>query len=120
MAIVKKYPARIVSIQNNITRVYTLEFESLAKSFNYAPGQFLHLAMDEDYDGSSQWPESRCFSMQSNPDEKTIRITYAVKGSFTQSMEEKLKKGAKVWLKLPYGDLFQQQHKMPILHGLLL
>jgi len=62
MAIVKKYQARIVSLQNEIEGVYTLEFESLGKPFNYAPGQFLHLAMDEDYDGSGQWPESRCSS----------------------------------------------------------
>lgn len=110
MAIVKKYQARIISIQNKIAGVYTLEFESLGKPFNYAPGQFLHLAMDDDYDGSGQWPESRCFSMQSNPGEKIIRITYAVKGAFTKTMEEKLKTGSEVWLKLPYGDLFQQPH----------
>lgn len=110
MAIVKKYKARIVCVKTEITGVYTLEFESLGKAFNYAPGQFLHLAMDEDYDGSSQWPESRCFSMQSNPTEETIRITYAVKGNFTKAMEANLKPGAEVWLKLPYGDLFQQPH----------
>jgi len=110
MAIVKKYQARIVSIHNEIAGIYTLEFESLVKPFNYAPGQFLHLAMDEDYDGSGQWPESRCFSMQSNPEEKNIRITYAVKGAFTKVIEEKLKTGSVVWLKLPYGDLFQQSH----------
>ncbi len=110
MAIVKKYKARLISIQNKIAGVYTLEFESLGKPFNYAPGQFLHLAFDNDYDGSGQWPESRCFSMQSNPTEETIRITYAVKGDFTKQMEQTLKEGAEVWLKLPYGDLFQQSH----------
>jgi len=110
MAIVKKYQARIINILNEIVGVYTVEFASLGKPFNYAPGQFLHLAIDEDYDGSGQWPESRCFSMQSNPHEETIRITYAVKGVFTKAMEEKLKPGTEVWLKLPYGDLFQQPH----------
>lgn len=110
MAIVKKYPARIISIKSEIAGVYTLEFESLGKPFSYASGQFLHLAMDNDYDGSGQWPDSRCFSMQSNPDNETIRITYAVKGVFTKAMEEKLNTGTQLWLKLPYGDLFQQPH----------
>lgn len=110
MAVVKKYKARLTSIQSTIEGVYTLEFESLGSPFQYAPGQFLHLAIDTEYDGSGQWPESRCFSMQSNPSEKTIRITYAVKGAFTTAMEENLISGSEVWLKLPYGDLFQQPH----------
>lgn len=110
MAIVKKYSARVVAILNQIEGVYTLELESLGKPFKYDPGQFLHLALDPDYDGSGQWPESRCFSMQSNPNEETIKITYAVKGQFTKQMEEQLKVGSEVWLKLPYGDLFTQHH----------
>ena len=110
MAIVKKYQALLKSIHNKIAGVYTLEFESLGKPFNYAPGQFLHLAIDNEYDGSGQWPESRCFSMQSNPSEETIKITYALKGDFTKTMEVNLEPGSEVWLKLPYGDLFQQPH----------
>lgn len=110
MAIVKKYKARLKSIHNKIAGIYTLEFESLSKPFSYAPGQFLHLALDNDYDESDQWPESRCFSMQSNPDEETIRITYAIKGNFTKEMEKSLQVGTEVWLKLPYGDLFSQTH----------
>ena len=109
MAIIKKYPARVVAIHNYIDGVYTLELESLDKQFKYEPGQFLHLAIDE-YDPSGQWPDSRCFSMQSNPNEETIRITYAVKGQFTRQMEEQLQVGSEVWLKLPYGDLFTQPH----------
>lgn len=106
----KKYRSQVKSIINPFTGIYTLEFESLDRPFKYHPGQFLHIAIDEEYDGASQWPDSRCFSMQSNPDEETIRITYAVKGEFTKQMEEKLKVGSEVWLKLPYGDLFQQSH----------
>ena len=106
----KKYKSVIKSISNPFKEIYTLEFESLGRSFKYHPGQFLHLAIDKDYDGIGQWPESRCFSMQSNPTEDTIRITYAVKGEFTRQMEETLKVGSEVWLKLPYGDLFQQPH----------
>jgi len=110
MAIVKKYQAEVVSLKNTIDGVYTIEFRSLDKPFKYRPGQFLHIALDEDYDGASQWPESRCFSMQSNPNEETIQITYAVKGDFTKQMEEQLVVGSEVWLKLPYGDLFTQPH----------
>jgi len=106
----KKYPSEIVSIHNPFTGIYTLEFKSLGSKYKYLPGQFLHIALDEDYDGSSQWPDSRCFSMQSNPREETIRITYAVKGDFTRQMEKQLSVGSEVWLKLPYGDLFTQPH----------
>lgn len=106
----KKYLSTVISISNPFEGIYTLEFESQGRPYKFLPGQFLHVAIDDDYDGSGQWPESRCFSMQSNPDEETIKITYAVKGAFTKEMERQLKVGSEVWLKLPYGDLFQQQH----------
>lgn len=106
----KKYKSELISILNPFEGIYTLEFRSLGSKYKYHPGQFLHIAIDEEYDGSSQWPESRCFSMQSNPAEETIRVTYAVKGEFTRQMEQTLKVGSEVWLKLPYGDLFQQSH----------
>lgn len=106
----KKYKSELISIINPFERIYTLEFKSLGRAFKYHPGQFLHLAVDKDYDGIGQWPDSRCFSMQSNPTEETIRITYAVKGNFTKEMELTLNQGSEVWLKLPYGDLFDQNH----------
>jgi ferredoxin-NADP reductase len=106
----KKYKSTVVSIHNPFEGIYTVEFAPEHGKFKYAPGQFLHLALDEDYDGTSQWPDSRCFSMQSNPNKETIRITYAVKGVFTKQIENQLKVGSEVWLKLPYGDLFTQPH----------
>lgn len=106
----KKYRSKVVSIQNHFNEIYTVEFESMNGRFRYHPGQFLHLAIDSDYDGTGQWPESRCFSMQSNPDEPTIRITFSVKGRFTKIMQETLNTGSEVWLKLPYGDLFTEPH----------
>lgn len=109
MAIVKKHHSRIKSINTRIEGVYSLEIESLDKPFKYHSGQFLHLTLDE-YNPSEQWPESRCFSIQSNPGEKNIRITYAVKGKFTKKMEQRLKVGSEVWLKLPYGELFTRPH----------
>ena len=107
----KKYKSELISIINPFEGIYTLEFKSLGRPFKYHPGQFLHLAIDSDYDGIGQWPDSRCFSMQSNPTEETIRITYAVKGGFTKDMEQTLNIGSEVWIKLPYGDLFDQNHK---------
>lgn len=109
MAIVKKYPAQVKNIHTSIDGVYTLELETLGKPFRYEPGQFLHLALDE-YDPAAQWPDSRCFSMQSSPDQELIKITYAVKGQFTTRMQQELKPGSEVTLKLPYGDLFTQPH----------
>ncbi|MDR2026245.1 MAG: FAD-dependent oxidoreductase [Prevotellaceae bacterium] len=106
--LVKKYKAETVSVQNPFAGVYTLEFSS-EKRFKFAPGEFLHLALDE-YDPSGAWPESRCFSIQTAPEEENIKITYAVKGRFTQRMEQELSVGKQVWLKLPFGDLFTQEH----------
>lgn len=110
MSIVKKHKVKVRSIESRLAGLYTLELESTGSTFRYHPGQFLHLSIDNEYDGIGQWPESRCFSMQSNPDEETIRITYAVKGRFTKQMEQQLRIGSEVWLKLPYGDLFTQPH----------
>jgi NAD(P)H-flavin reductase len=75
---------------------------STAPSFR--PGQFLHLTVD-DYDPSGFWPESRVFSIASSPrDRNRIRICYSVKGRYTTKMEQTLKIGGGVWIKLPYGD----------------
>ena len=89
---IKKYLSQVDAIQNPFPGIYTLVMSSLGKPFKFFPGQFLHLAIDPDYDGIGQWPESRCFSIQSSPDEHTLKITYSVKGSFTQKMEQQLKR----------------------------
>lgn len=106
----KKYKSEVISINNPFEGIYTLEFKSLGRKFKYHPGQFLHLSIDDNYDGIGQWPDSRCFSMQSNPSEDNIKITYAIKGRFTIKMKEMLRVGSEIWLKLPYGDLFTQPH----------
>ena len=89
--------------------VYSLDLHSESGPFRYYTGQFLHLALDE-YDPSDGWPESRCFSMQTPPGSDMVRITYAAKGKFTLRMERELRSGSPVTLKLPYGELFTQQH----------
>ena len=110
MAIVKRYFSKIISIAHHYENLYTIEFRNETGIFKFNPGQFLHLAIDSGYEGSGQWPESRCFSMQSKPGEETLKITYSVIGSFTRQMETVLKPGLMVWLKLPYGNLFTQPH----------
>lgn len=109
MAIVKKYLAEVISFQQPIKDIYTVRLKSLGGAFKYSPGQFLHLALDQ-YDPSSGWPESRCFSIQSGSKEAFIKLTFAVKGEFTSKMAENLYEGCVVSIKLPYGDLFSQEH----------
>ena len=48
--------------------------------------------------------------MQTSPEEEYLKITYAVKGEFTKKMERELKIGGDVWLKMPYGELFEKEH----------
>jgi ferredoxin-NADP reductase len=108
--LIKKYKSEIIKIYYQLPGIITIEFKSLGGGYKYFPGQFLHLTADVNYDGIGQWPESRCFSIQSNPDEDTIKITYSVKGNFTRHLEQNLKVGFEVWLKLPYGNLFTQIH----------
>lgn len=109
--ITKKIKSEVVSLIKHFDDIYSIEFKSLGGKFKFNPGQFLHLAIDNNYDGSGQWPDSRCFSIQSNPDEQHLRITFSVKGKFTKQMEQQLKVNSVVWLKLPYGNLFTQPHK---------
>lgn len=107
MAIIRKYKAIVEKIINPFPDIFTVTFSS-KKKFQYLPGQFLHLALDE-YDGVGQWPESRCFSMQSCPNEELIKITFAVQGKFTKLMSHKLHERKEVWLKMSYGDIFQRE-----------
>lgn len=109
MAIVKKYRAEVTRIAMPIEGIHVVSFKSRDRKFSYRPGQYLHLALDE-YDPSAQWPDSRCFSMQSAPLDDEITITFSVKGRFTGRMAAELAPGRPVTLKLPYGDLFGRQH----------
>ena len=109
MAIVKKYSAEVTEIRNPLPDIFTVTFVS-DKKFSFLSGQFLHLALDE-YDPSMHWPESRCFSMQSKPGNNHLEITFAIKGNFTHRMATEIKVGKKVWLKLPFGDIFQRGHE---------
>jgi NAD(P)H-flavin reductase len=107
--LVKKYLSIVTRVEIPLPDIYTVYFESTEKQFKYRPGQFLHLTLSE-YDPSLQWPESRCFSMHSSPNEKYIKITYSVNGKYSKRIAEEIKVGKKIWLKLPYGDIFDRNH----------
>ncbi len=85
-------------------RVYSVLLEPESPAPQFQAGQFLHLALDS-YRAGDFWPDSRVFSIASDPSERRLlRITYAVKGSFTSRMEAELAPGRQVWIKLPYGE----------------
>ena len=107
MAIVQKYTTTVRAVRRILPDVYSVTFASADRPFRFRPGQFLHLALDA-YDPTRPWPESRCFSIQSPPapDARTIQISFATKGEFTRRMSGDLAPGREIWVKLPYGDLF--------------
>jgi len=88
-----KLPAEIENIIYHAVGVKSFIIEPLRPCPNFRPGQFLHLAIDE-YDPSFHWPESRVFSIASAPTRRDkLRITFSVKGKFTQRMYEDVKIG---------------------------
>jgi ferredoxin-NADP reductase len=104
LAVVRRIPCVVTAVTDHGERVYTVELEPSAPVPPFKPGQFLHLALDP-YQGADFWPESRVFSIASSPRHRErVTITYAVKGAFTTRMESELRPGARVWIKLPYGE----------------
>lgn len=110
MATPRKIPATIKEVLTHSERIKSLLIEPNQKYPRFRTGQFLHLAMDS-YDPSFPWPESRVFSIASPPEAEIIRITFAIKGNYTQRMYDRLESGDNVWLKLPYGEFrFEENH----------
>ena len=100
----RKIRCMVEAIIDHGGRVYTVDLAPAGTAPSFRPGQFLHLTVD-DYDPSGFWPESRVFSIASSPrDRSRIRICYSVKGRYTTRMEQMLKVGGEVWIKMPYGD----------------
>lgn len=96
--------ARVEEIIPHQGGVYEVSLAVSPRHTRFLPGQFLHLALDEFDPAAGYWPESRVFSIASEPGGDSIRIVYSVKGRFTRRMEAELAVGREVWLKLPYGD----------------
>jgi ferredoxin-NADP reductase len=100
----RKLQCTVASVTDHGGRVYTVDLEAAAALPAFRPGQFLHLTVD-DYDPAGFWPDSRVFSIASSPqDRRRLRICYSVKGRYTTKMEQALRPGLEVWVKLPYGD----------------
>ena len=104
MANPSKVLGRVSSVDSFGEGVYQVTFSVPTRYTRYLPGQFLHLTL-EDFDPSSGfWPESRVFSIASEPKLDHVTIVYSVKGAYTKRMEAELVVGREVWLKFPYGD----------------
>ena len=115
MAVVRRIPCTVARVNDHGEHVYSVELTPTQPIPRFAPGQFLHLALDADQPGGF-WPESRVFSIASSPDERDrLLITYAVKGIFTTRMEQELVVGAPVWVKLPYGEFVIDQGRDAVL-----
>jgi ferredoxin-NADP reductase len=98
-----KIPCVVERVIYHNDKVSSVFLRAESKIPKFIPGQFLHFALDE-YDPSSGfWPDSRVFSIASSPKDNYIRITYSVKGAFTQRMYNEIKEGNRYWIKLPYG-----------------
>lgn len=98
-----KLKCTISSIINHDDTVSTVTLKPARRAPNFQPGQFLHLALDEFDPTCGFWPESRVFSIASEPGDSAITIAYAVKGVFTKRMREELTVNKEVWIRLPFG-----------------
>jgi ferredoxin-NADP reductase len=116
MAAVRKIPCVVSAVVDHGEHVYSVTLDPQERLPRFSAGQFLHLTLDP-YDPASFWPESRVFSIASSP-ERTgpLDILYSVKGRYTQRMEQELKPGKEVWVKLPYGEfIFDDLDKSRVL-----
>lgn len=104
MAVISKIPAKVSKVIKHTDNVCSYDLKPQKIVPRFKPGQFLHLSINH-YDPSSQWPESRVFSIANSPTRKDyIKITFSVKGQYTKKMYHEINEGQIVWLKLPYGE----------------
>lgn len=104
MPVITKINAIIKSIRRYSEGIYLIEFIVPKRNTRFKAGQFLHLTLDEFDPTTGFWPESRVFSIASEPKQDKLEIIYSVKGKYTKRMESELCEGKEYWLKLPYGD----------------
>jgi ferredoxin-NADP reductase len=104
MANPAKVLGRVKSVVPYGEGVYHVTLSVDKRYTRYLPGQFLHLALDPFDPTEGYWPESRVFSIASEPRQDEVSIVYSVKGAFTKRMESELVAGREIWLKLPYGS----------------
>ena len=100
----QKLACRVEEVVSHGDRVFTVALRPERRAPRFRAGQFLHLALDA-YDPTRFWPDSRVFSIASPPSQPDLlRISYSVRGRFTERMERELVEGEQVWIKMPYGD----------------
>lgn len=118
MGMPQKIQCEVKKVIDHGDHVYTLELEPERPVPSFIAGQFMHLAIDP-YEPGDFWPESRVFSIQNSPTlREKISFTYSVVGSFTKKMEQFLKIGSRVWIKLPYGEFFiKGDHDIVLIAG---
>ena len=103
MAVVRKIPVKVVEITPFSDNVRHYRLEAQKSGIRFKPGQFLHLAIDA-YDPSTNWPDSRVFSIANSPTRtQYIDVLVSKIGEFTTKMFNTLKVGDEAWIKLPYG-----------------
>ncbi|HUX43105.1 MAG TPA: FAD-dependent oxidoreductase [Rectinemataceae bacterium] len=83
---------------------YAVTFQPSVSVPRFKAGQFLHLTLEDFNPSDGFWPESRVFSIASASGMPELEIVYSVKGRYTRRMEEEIRAGRSVWLKLPYGS----------------
>jgi ferredoxin-NADP reductase len=111
----RKIRCTVQAITGHGGQVYTIALQPETAVPPFRPGQFLHLTVD-DYDPAGFWPESRVFSIANSPQDRScLRICYSVKGRYTAKMEQALRVGGQVWIKLPYGDFVINQTQDAVL-----
>lgn len=108
MATPRKIRCVVSRIHPHGDHVYSLELKPDKPLPAFEAGQFLHLTIDP-YDPADFWPESRAFSIASHPNQRDrIEIIYSTIGFYTHRMENELREGSEVWVKVPYGDFVVQ------------
>ena len=96
--------AKVAGLVEHSPTVFSVWLEPRRSVANFKTGQFLHLALDPFTPENGYWPESRVFSIASQPGTSLLRIVYSIRGKYTKRMSEELKAGREVWLKYPVGD----------------
>ncbi len=99
-----KFKAAVSKIEKIGNDTFYVTFSTLPRYTRFKAGQFLHLTLDEFDPTTGFWPESRVFSIASEPNISELAIVYSVKGKYTQRMKQELNVGKEIWLKLPFGD----------------
>ena len=99
-----KVAAKVVEITVHTDELRSYVLAPTRRIPAFAPGQFLHLALDP-FEAGMHWPDSRVYSIASSPTNcDRLRITVSRQGTFTTRLFAELRLGSEVWLKLPYGS----------------